>query len=829
MFRVLSCIADDHDWRLIVLAGVICFAASLVAINIFHRAVVSQARTRLIWIAIAGGAIGYGIWATHFIAMLAYDPGVATGYGVALTALSLAAAMVLTSSGFGLAANDFGRWGAVFGGAIIGSGIATMHYLGMWALEVPGRVTWSVDLVVASIVLGMVLGIAALATAVRFKGRRATIVSALLLTLAIFSHHFTAMGAVEIIPDPTRVPDTLFLSPTSLALAIAGVALSVLGMSFVGTLADRRLVQRTNKFEEIIRQLSRAQEELKASQRELHEQKIRLNTAINNMSQGLVLFDSSERIVVRNHRYIEMYGLPSDVVQPGRSFRDLILHRKKTGSFEGDIEEYRATLMRSLARGKTTQTLVHPADGRAIQIVNQPLPDGGWLATHEDVTEQRQSGAKIAYLAHHDALTGLANRVAVGQKIEEAAARHRRWGDPFSVLLLDLDRFKYVNDTLGHPAGDALLQEVAIRLKASLRETDVLGRIGGDEFAIIQAGEMNQREAAGAFADRVIEIIGKPFSIDGNEVNIGTSIGIALAPEHASTPDDLLKMADMALYCAKSVGRNGYRFFDPEMTEAAGARREVETELRHAIQNDQLALYYQPIIDCKTSKICGVEALIRWRHPTKGVIAPEQFIPLAQETGLINQIGEWVLRTACTEAAKWPSGVKVAINLSPVQFRKASLGDVVMSALAQSGLPPNRLELEITETALIDCAAECLPTLRRLKNAGIAIALDDFGTGYSSLSHLTMFPFDKIKIDQSFIQNMTRRADCAAIISATLTLAKGLDIETTAEGVETVEQYRFLRLAGVTSLQGFLFKRPGPISEIDFHGAFRDPKMEDAA
>jgi diguanylate cyclase (GGDEF)-like protein len=829
MFRVLSCLVNEHDWRFIVLAGVICFAASLVAVNIFHRAVASQARSRLIWIAIAGGAIGYGIWATHFIAMLAYDPGIATGYGVTLTALSLAAAMALTSTGFGFAANDFGRWGAPIGGAIVGAGIASMHYLGMWALEVPGRVTWSADLVVVSIALGVLLGIAALATAVRFNGRRATIVAALLLTLAIVSHHFTAMGAVEIIPDPTRAPDTLFLSSTSLALAIAGVALSVLGMSFVGTLADRRLAHRTNKFEGIISQLSRAQVELEASQRELHEQKIRLNTAINNMSQGLILFDSSERIVVRNQRYIEMYGLTSDVAQPGRSFRELIQHRKNTGSFKGDIDEYRSTLLSDLAHGKTTQTLIHPSDGRSIQIVNQPLPDGGWLATHEDVTEQRRSEAKVAYLAHHDALTGLANRVAVGQKIEEAAARHRRWGVSFSVLLLDLDRFKYVNDTLGHPAGDALLQEVAIRLKASLRETDVLGRLGGDEFAIIQAGETNQREAASAFADRIIEVIGKPFSIDGNEVNIGTSIGIALAPEHASSPDDLLKMADMALYRAKSAGRNSHRFFDSEMTEAAGARRAVETELRHAILNGQLTLYYQPIIDSKTSKICAVEALIRWRHPTKGVILPDQFIPLAQETGLINPIGEWVLRTACAEAAKWPSGVKVAINLSPMQFRKANLGEAVMSALAQSGLPAERLELEITETTLIDSATECLPTLRQFKNAGISIALDDFGTGYSSLSYLTMFPFDKIKIDKSFIQNMTKRADCAAIISATLNLAQSLDIETTAEGVETVEQYRFLRLAGVTSLQGFLFKRPGPVSEIDFDGAFRDPKMEAAA
>ncbi len=302
-----------------------------------------------------------------------------------------------------------------------------------------------------------------------------------------------------------------------------------------------------------------------------------------------------------------------------------------------------------------------------------------------------------------------------------------------------------------------------------------------------------------------------------------------MAPEHATDADNLLKMADMALYCAKSAGRNGYRFFDPEMSAAASTRQELENELRRAIQQDELELHYQPIIDTKTRKICGAEALIRWRHPTKGMIFPDQFIPLAEETGLITQIGEWVLHTACTEAATWPEGVKVAVNLSPVQFRKTNLPDVVMYALAQSGLPPERLELEITETALIESAAECLPALRQFKNLGIAVALDDFGTGYSSLSQLTMFPFDKIKIDKSFTQNMTKRADCAAIISATLTLAQSLDIATTAEGVETADQYRLLRLAGVTSLQGYLFKRPGPASEIDFDSVYNCPEMEDAA
>jgi diguanylate cyclase (GGDEF)-like protein/PAS domain S-box-containing protein len=447
----------------------------------------------------------------------------------------------------------------------------------------------------------------------------------------------------------------------------------------------------------------------------------------------------------------------------------------------------------------------------------------------DDITERKRSEQRIAFMAHHDVLTGLANRLSIMDKIEDAISRHRRRGDSFAVLLLDLDRFKNVNDTLGHAIGDALLREIAVRLKASLRETDVLARLGGDEFAIVQDRDDNQREAASALADRIIDIVSKPFNIDGNEVNIATSIGIALAPEHATSSDGLMKMADLALYRAKSAGRNGYCFFDREMSLAASARHELESELRRAIQHNELELRYQPIIDTQTLRICGAEALIRWRHPTKGVILPDQFIPLAEETGMITQIGEWLLQTACSEAATWPDDVKVSINLSAVQFRKNNLVDIVICALAQTGLSPERLELEITETALIESATECLPVLRQFKNLGIAIALDDFGTGYSSLSQLLMFPFDRIKVDKSFTQNLTKRTECAAIIAATLTLARSLDIKTTAEGVETADQYRLLRLAGVTSLQGFLFQAPSGPSEIDFQSAYSIPEVDNAA
>ena len=567
------------------------------------------------------------------------------------------------------------------------------------------------------------------------------------------------------------------------------------------------------------------------TEQQLDEAKQFLNSIIENIPIAVVVKDAvTRKFVLVNRAFEAMLKVDRDDVLGKTVFE--IYQRKDAERIDTADNE---ALAGAFGRCSNDYEIEMP-DGQVRVIATSRIVtrDASGAARHlvvviDDITERKRSEQRIAFMAHHDVLTGLANRLSIMEKIEEAIARHRRRGDSFAVLLLDLDRFKHVNDTLGHAVGDALLRETAVRLKASLRETDVLARLGGDEFAIVQDSDNNQREAASALADRIIGIIAKPFDIEGNEVNIATSIGIALAPEHATSSDGLMKMADLALYRAKSAGRNGYRFFDPEMSLAASARHELESDLRRAIQNNELELYYQPIVDTKTCLICGVEALIRWRHPTKGMILPDQFIPLAEETGMITQIGEWLMQTACTDAASWPPGIKLSVNLSAVQFRKNNLIDIVICALAQTGLPPERLELEITETALIESATECLPVLRQFKNLGIAITLDDFGTGYSSLSQLLMFPFDKIKVDKSFTQNLTKRTECAAIVAATLTLARSLDIETTAEGVETVDQYRLLRLAGVTSLQGFLFQAPCPSSEIDFSTAYSIPEIDNAA
>jgi len=567
------------------------------------------------------------------------------------------------------------------------------------------------------------------------------------------------------------------------------------------------------------------------AEKELNETKQFLNSIIENIPIAVVVKDVTTRKFILVNRTFEAMLKVSRAEVLGKTVFDIY----RTKDAERIDAADNAALAADIGAHSNDYEIEMPGGESRILATNRiVVRDSEGNAKHlvvviDDITERKKSEQRIAFMAHHDVLTGLPNRLSVMEKIEEAVARHRRRGDSFAILLLDLDRFKHVNDTLGHAVGDALLRETASRLKASLRETDVLARLGGDEFAIVQDSENNQREAASALANRVIEIVSRPFKIEGNEVNIATSVGIALGPEHATNSDSLMKMADLALYRAKSAGRNGYRFFDPEMSLAASARHELENELRRALQQDEFELQYQPIVDTKTLQICGAGALIRWRHPTKGTILPDQFIPLAEETGMITQLGEWLLQTACADAASWPVDIKVAVNLSAVQFRKNNLVDVVLCALAQTGLPPERLELEITETALIESATECLPVLRQFKNLGIAVALDDFGTGYSSLSQLMMFPFDKIKVDKSFTQNLTKRTECAAIIAATLTLARSLDIATTAEGVETVAQYRLLRLAGVTSLQGYLFQPPCSSSEIDFASAYNIPEIENAA
>jgi diguanylate cyclase (GGDEF)-like protein len=537
-----------------------------------------------------------------------------------------------------------------------------------------------------------------------------------------------------------------------------------------------------------------------------------LAMVLDNMAQAVLLFDANTRLIFCNERYVRMYGLSPDLVKPGCTLRDLLDYRIAAGSFSGDPDEYVAKLVDQKAGGDTFSNVVKSEDGRVFLIVNKPLPGGGWLATHEDITERQRAEERIAHMAGHDALTDLPNRVLLRTRLENDLKRIRR-GESLAVLCLDLDHFKAVNDTLGHPIGDELLKAVADRLRGCTRAPDTVARFGGDEFAIILTG-MRQPEDAVVLSQRVRQSITKPYHVDGHQILIDISIGISVAPADAAEPDHLLKNADLALYGAKSDGRGTYRFFEPEMDTRMKARRELEMDLRTALANDEFELHYQPLVSLQSNEITAFEALLRWNRASHGIVSPADFIPVAEETGLIVPIGEWVLRKACEEAAKWPDEVKVAVNLSPAQLKTRNLVPTVMNALAVSGMAANRLQLEITESVLMHDTFATLSTLHQLRKLGVQVALDDFGTGYSSLSYLRSFPFDKIKIDRTFIQDLSKGAEPLAIVHAVTGLAKCLNMTSTAEGVETQQQVETLQAVGCTEMQGHLFSRARPAEEI---------------
>jgi diguanylate cyclase (GGDEF)-like protein/PAS domain S-box-containing protein len=537
-----------------------------------------------------------------------------------------------------------------------------------------------------------------------------------------------------------------------------------------------------------------------------------LREALDNMPHGVVMFDANSCLVVCNRRYIEMYGLSPEIVLPGCTLFTLIEQREKTGLLAGNVEEYRTGILDIVRRGQISSQYVETTDGRTIHVVNQPIPSGGWVATHEDVTQHKAAEARIEHLAHHDALTDLPNRILFRAQLEQAlqmAAQDRQ----VAVLFIDLDDFKAINDTLGHPVGDELLQLVAARLRSCIRDTDMVARLGGDEFVVIQTSVRQPSDAAD-LATRIREALAEPFDVPDHRIVTDASIGIALAPHDGSTADQLLKNADLALYGAKSGGRGAYRFFEHAMDARMRERRELEMELRRASSLGEFELHYQPIVNVKLGTISACEALLRWRHPSNGVVSPASFISVAEEIGLITQIGEWVLCTACEEAMRWPDEVTLAVNVSPAQFRKQDLVEVVDRALAASGLPARRLEIEITETVLLDYTEETLAVLHQLRERGVRIAMDDFGTGFSSLSYLQKFPFDKLKIDQSFIMNLSERKASSAILRAIVGLAENFGMTTTAEGVETTQQREIVATLGCTEIQGYLFSAPRPPEEI---------------
>ncbi len=785
MFKIYNCIAYAHDLRLVGLAALVCVLASFAAINLLRHARKSHGQMRGLWLAVSAISTGFGIWATHFIAMLAFTPGIPSGYNIVLTILSLVAAILLTGAGLAVSLTQNWRHGPWIGGAIVAGGIAAMHYTGMAAFEVAGIILWDPLLVAASIVLGAAIGAVALPVGLHGNNEKWKIGGAVLLTLAICSHHFTAMAAVSIIPDPTMEISPSALPAGWLAVGVAIASFGIIGLALAGVVLDIRDHRR--------------------SEREVD----RMRDLANASVEGLLVCDG-EVIVSVNTSFARLAGLSSANLVGARlesCFPDQVARTE--------------LLSRS---NQTVETELRHLDGSTtpVELILRPIVFAGrphQVVAVRDLQARKNAEQHIYFLAHHDALTSLPNRSHFNARIDQEIAALSP-GRSLAVLCLDLDRFKEINDLFGHSAGDQVLQTVASRITAVLGERQMMARLGGDEFAILMPDVANPA-AASRLAETILEAL--RTSDDTPETHVSTSIGIALCPEDATDRQALLTYADTALYRAKTEGRNTYRFFEARMGAEVRERRMLEHDLRHAIARDELRLVYQPQQEIQSGKIIGFEALLRWKHPTRGEISPAVFIPIAEETGAILQIGDWVLKTACREAATWTQPLKIAVNVSAVQLHNAKFVQELHQILLEFGLPPRRLEIEITETALVRDFNRTLGMLRQIKALGICIAMDDFGTGYSSLSTLRAFPFDRIKIDGSFIKSVNSNGQAATIVRAVLGLGRGLGLPVLAEGVETDAELQFLQDELCDEVQGYLLGRPAAI------GSFRNLTHADVA
>ena len=781
MLKVYNCIIGAHDLSLVALAAVVCALSSFAAVSLLRHARTAGVRMRRAWLAVAAIAIGFGIWATHFIAMLAFSPGVPSGYNISLTALSLVAAILLTGTGFAASIESSSRIAPWFGGAVVAGGIAAMHYTGMAAFDVAGIIIWDRTLVAASIILGAALGAVALPTGLHGDDAKWKIGGAVLLTLAICSHHFTAMGAVSIIPDPLITVPQSAIPPVYLALAVGVASFVILLLTFAGLALDVR-------------------------ERRRHEAEAdRMRGLANAAVEGL-LVSSEGTIVTVNDSFAKM--------------ADWQAHRL-TGRPLSDCFPDGAVLTRlSAALNKPIESTLRRKDGGTVpvELIMRKIDFAGTMNdvfAVRDLSARKRNEQHIRFLAHHDSLTGLPNRAQFNEQLEQAIkGADAVKGKRLAVLCLDLDRFKEVNDLFGHAAGDSVLRAVASRVSDVLDDGQMLARLGGDEFAILMR-DVGNPAAAGDLADRVLAAL---RSKDGDDQHdrISSSVGIAVYPDDAADSETLLNYADTALYRAKSDGRDMYCFFEAKMGAEVRERRMLEHDLRHAVPRGELHLAYQPQQHVVTGAVTGFEALLRWRHPVRGDVSPGVFIPIAEESGSIMEIGTWVLEEACREAATWSAPLVIAVNVSTIQLYNPNFVQELHEILLRTGLPPSRLEIEITETALVRDFNRALMTLRRVKALGIQIAMDDFGTGYSSLSNLRAFPFDKIKIDGSFIKAVDHNAQAATIVRAVLGLGRGLALPVLAEGVETVKELEFLRSESCDQVQGYYVGRPAAI------GKFRD-------
>ncbi|RJF91321.1 EAL domain-containing protein [Sphingomonas cavernae] len=774
MLKVYSCLAIEHDFRLVLLAGLICALAMTLTHLIVRRAAGVRGADRQRWLALSAASTGLGIWSTHFIAMIAYQPQLPTGYDVPLTLLSIAIAIIVSWLGWTLELRTKRRSLSPLPALVLAAGIGMMHFVGMQALEVQGRLDWDSAYVVASVAIGATLVYAALLARRRLR-RTALPISTLVYTLAICGLHFTAMAAVTIMPDPRMTVPAGAIASGILAVMVGAGALILLAIGAMHIWLDYRL----------------------AMHRVAEQQ--RVEDFANAAVEGLAVVEQG-RIVDANAAFLRLAG----------SSRSTIGTLGEVLPALADLRSLEQLLM----TGQTREMTLVDGSGETIDVEITARPIMWRRKPHtvlavSDIRARKEAERRIHHLAFHDPLTGIANRTLFNTQLKQAIAT-RAEEEKIAVLCFDLDRFKAVNDVYGHALGDQLLRHVATQIGEVAGADVIAARLGGDEFALMYRVTADNDPAS--LARRLLARLSQPVPIDLQTIRVSSSIGIAMIPADARNAAEALRHADLALYRAKADGRGGYRFFEPAMDAIARERATLEADLREAIEHEQLLIDYQPLVGIESGRVEGFEALVRWQHPTRGLIMPTDFVPVAEDSGLIVDLGEWVLRRACTDAARWNPPLRLSVNLSPAQFGYADVCETVARALADSGLPPQRLELEVTEGVFIHDAKRGIAILERIRATGVQIAMDDFGTGYSSLSYFRQFPFDKVKIDRSFIKDMLHNSHARSIVEAIISLGRGLNLQIVAEGVETAEQ--LAQLQGCSQVQGYYLSPPLPIGQF---------------
>ncbi|MBX2830212.1 MAG: EAL domain-containing protein [Rhodospirillales bacterium] len=784
MNQIIHCLTTQHDPWLVFVAVILCLVSLETAFRLYSRACNVNIEQASSWLFLTGLVTGSGIWATHFVAMLAYDIGQPTSYTPGLTLLSLFIAILSAVSGFAVARNTTRNpvLARSAGGMIIGIGSVTMHYIGMASLRVAGHVSWDVPIVIWSVILAAAFGMLSLVVAENCKNSRRVLIGTALLAVAIITMHFSAMGAVIITLDPTVIVPEGLISGDYQALEVASLSLLIIGTGYATSTIDQNV--RANADE-------------------------KLQNLADAAIEGIVI--TQDNIVTdANTSFLSLIDEPRENVV-GKSFIDVWLCESDL-DFHGKTEDYCESI------------LVAANDGRIpVEVIRRHMQDdSGDLIVYaiRDLRERIEAESHIRFLAEHDPLTGLINRTTFHARLENAIETAAEKNRPLTILSIDFDRFKEVNDVYGPSAGDHVLHEIGSRLRDLGNDHAFFSRVGGDEFVAVlsHSDSVNYRQDTLNFAARILDALAPPITINPEDsAQVSASIGMACFPDDGPDGETVLFNADLALYRSKLNGWARMMFFEPEMDSEHREKRQISAALSTALQNDELEIHYQPQCRTECTQFTGFEALLRWKHPELGNVSPALFIPIAEETGQVAQLGEWVLRHACAEAASWPNNLRIAVNLSPVQLQQPDLADMISDVLQSTGLAPNRLELEITETALIHNPTRSRQILDQIKKLGVCIAMDDFGTGYSSLATLLSFPFDKIKIDRSFVSCLINSEEAIAIVRAVINLSRDLKMQVIAEGVETEEQAAFLLAENCTEVQGYKYGHPRPIKE--YHSA----------